>query len=52
MLPEKNYGTEEKCAVEGCESGPGERFWDNPENVLRLIDLIFFFDDNKNTPPS
>ena len=30
----------------------GEKFWEKPENVLRLIDLIFFFDDNKETIPS
>ena len=29
-----------------------ERFWDNPENVLRLIDLIFLYDDNNKLPPS
>ena len=30
----------------------GEKFWENPENILRLIDLIFFFEDNKETIPS
>ena len=28
-------------------SGREESFWDNPENVLRLIDLIFFFQEEK-----
>jgi len=52
MFPEKNYGTKEKCAIEGGENGLGEKFWENPENILRLIDLIFFFDDNRETIPS
>lgn len=52
MLPEKNYGTEEKCAVEGGENGLGEKFWEKPENVLRLIDLIFFFQEEKDNIPS
>ena len=30
----------------------GEKFWEKPENILRLIDLIFFFEDNKETIPS
>lgn len=30
----------------------GEKFWENPENILRLIDLIFFFQDEKETIPS
>ena len=30
----------------------GEKFWENPENILRLIDLIFFFEDNNETIPS
>lgn len=29
-----------------------EKFWNNPENILRLIDLIFFYDDNNTLPPS
>ena len=30
----------------------GEKFWDKPENVLRLIDLIFFFQEEKDVIPS
>lgn len=28
------------------------KFWNDPENILRLIDLIFFYDDNNTLPPS
>jgi len=52
MKPEKNYGTIEKCAVEVCENGFGEKFWEKPENILRLIDLIFFFEEEKERLPS
>ena len=30
----------------------GEKFWEKPENVLRLIDLIFFFQEEKDVIPS
>ena len=30
----------------------GEKFWEKPENVLRLIDLIFFFQDERDNIPS
>ncbi len=29
-----------------------DRFWEKPENVLRLIDLIFFFQEEKDVIPS
>lgn len=29
-----------------------DRFWENTDNVLRLIDLIFLADDNNRLPPS
>ena len=29
-----------------------EKFWEKPENVLRLIDLIFFFQDERENIPS
>lgn len=29
-----------------------ERFWENPENIMRLVDLLFLFDDNKKNIPS
>ena len=30
----------------------GDKFWEKPENVLRLIDLIFFFQEEKEVIPS
>lgn len=30
----------------------GDKFWEKPENVLRLIDLIFFFQEEKENIPS
>ena len=30
----------------------GDKFWEKPENVLRLIDLIFFFQEEKDVFPS
>lgn len=30
----------------------GDKFWENPENILRLIDLIFFFQEEKENIPS
>ena len=30
----------------------GDKFWEKPENVLRLIDLIFFFQEDKDNIPS
>ena len=29
-----------------------DKFWEKPENVLRLIDLIFFFQEEKENIPS
>lgn len=29
-----------------------EKFWENPENIMRLVDLLFLFDDNKKNIPS
>ena len=62
MLPEKNYGLMEKTpskAVAGHtatakpeENSGIEKFWEKPENVLRLIDLIFFFQDERDNIPS
>lgn len=27
-----------------------EGFWDNPQNILNLIDLLFLFDDGEQIP--
>ena len=29
-----------------------DRFWEDPRNVMNLIDLIFLLDDDKKTIPS
>ena len=29
-----------------------ESFWDDPRNILHLIDLIFFYEENKEQIPS
>lgn len=29
-----------------------ERFWENPENIMRLVDLLFLFEDEKKIIPS
>ena len=29
-----------------------DRFWDDPKKILNLIDLIFFFQEDKDNIPS
>lgn len=41
----------DKLKPEDCPD-LGEKFWEKPENVLRLIDLIFFFQEEKDVIPS
>ena len=53
MKPEKNYGRE--CIQEDNlpEKNYGYgKFWEKPENILRLIDLIFFYEEDGKLPPS
>ena len=49
MKPEKNYGSHRSAADILPEENYGNdgKFWEKPENVLRLIDLIFFFQEDK-----
>lgn len=34
------------------DENPVEGFWEKPENILRLIDLIFFCEEGKERPMS
>ena len=33
--------------TEQPEENPVEHFWEKPENILHLIDLIFLFQENR-----
>lgn len=44
--------TEEKKVMSEETSGIVEHFWEKPENILRLIDLIFLCDEGRDLPPS
>ena len=35
----------------GTEENSGGGFWDNPENILRLIDLIFLCEEDSERLP-
>ena len=34
------------------EEKPEEHFWEKPENILHLIDLIFFYEEEERWPRS
>lgn len=36
----------EKCEVTEEQVRKAEHFWEDPQNIMRLLDLLFLYDDS------